>query len=326
MGQRILIWLLIIAITFGGYFLIDGLFAEDKININYDTNETPELANLRKISKWGLEFNYNVMNPNVIISKTEKNKTDFDTYENFFYSPFVLFVGNKALYPENGFLVNNASSELYYRDIEKDLKPILLGIENNKDWKDIGINENVLSGKIQLVIPSKSTPWFNSVKELFLINLGEEITEDNIEELILRVNNIIDKCIQTESPIGYINDGNATSDTETGIKKIAVIAPECIISQKSAFGGTCRKDKEQTYYVPVYLTKTVALKYNLLIKNDIPETIRDRLFKAYNSESNIYKTCIRTNYKTPNIEKIHSNAKSSVNIQSLPENFKLLLN
>ena len=50
MGQRILIWLLIIAITFGGYFLVDGLFTEDKININYDTNETPELANLRKIS------------------------------------------------------------------------------------------------------------------------------------------------------------------------------------------------------------------------------------------------------------------------------------
>ena len=322
MGKRIFIWILLIVFVFVGNFIFQ-LWSSPSANINiqYDTFESPELSALRSynIKVFGTDTEYNVKNANVIFSLSNEDIQGFKKYEDYLISPMIMFAGNHALYDDSGFSVSNLSSDFMYRRGSKDLQSILLAMEQGKKWEDLGIKETCLSGPITLHIPDKNSPYHPLVKELFLINLGENITEENIDSLLERVNNLINKCVLVEDVKNFMANNTRKDEME----KVMVIAPEYVLKNNSgAFSGN-GNDKKITYMMPIYPTKTVALNYTLYIKEDVETDFVNKILDKYNSKEIVKKTGLRTMYHNVSLtDHLNSHVITDINVHSLPMSIK----
>ena len=194
----------------------------------------------------------------------------------------VLFVKGKAVENNSGFTLDDVSdtdrSMLYSRNASKDLFYILEGIENNKTWEEIGINKDVLSGKITLHIPGKRHPFNSYIKELFIHNLGVEITENNKDEINNRVDNIIKKCIEVEDPITFL----VNSFEDKNAKKIALIAPAHIVNgyEYEDFLLNSNSSNTDKTFTDVSFTKTVNKSFSIYIKNGTDEKLTKKVLKT----------------------------------------------
>lgn len=292
---RFLVWIMVFVVCFSMDKVITHFRnPEPYIGVNCDFSEITEFNSIQYFKVKWKKTNYNVENPTLIIDKPNQQIEGFTEYKNYLYSPLVLFTGNLAFEHDSGFTVKNTDADLNYRSAEKNLNTILTAIEENKTWADIGINPKVLEGTVTLAIPDKNSEFYPYVEELFLLNLGEEITTDNISELKNRVNKIIDKCIKVEDEEGYLSVNYKKEE----LGKVIMVAPEYIMktSSTSMFTFTESK-KEPSYYVPIYPTKTTAISYSMYIKNDTDEDLKTKIFETYSGENFSQTTGFRTLYK-----------------------------
>ena len=309
--QRLWIWILFFAIVWGGKYLINWITTpQPEINIQYSIAENPELSDIKNVNVGGIKETYNLKNPQVILTTKDLDNKDFNKNEDIWLSPFVLYTGDHALVDKSGFTVSDLDSSLSYRTAKKDLSIILLAMEKDKTWQDIGIVNTCLEGKIKLHIPDKNSPFYPYVEKLFLMNLNEEVTEENFDILMQRVDKLISKCIQVENVESFINN----TKNENKNMKIAVIAPEYIIANNySTFNGEHSSSKQKTI-IPVYLTKTTAIKYHLYSKNDLDENISQKIIDKYSSKKILTETGLRPLYQNVNIESLNSHCITDINI------------
>ena len=323
--QRIWIWVFLILIVWGSNYLIEiAKTPKVELNIQYDLTENPELSNLRDIKISGTNRNFNVKNTNVILTSTNIEKEGFNKENNFLVSPLILYTGNHAYHENSGFSVFNLNSDGMYRKAEKSLKTILLAMEEGKTWQDIGILDTCLNGKITLTIPDKNSSLFPYVRKLFLVNLEENITEENLEVLLQRVDKLLSKCKMVENVENYLS----ISYEQDKFVNEMIIGPEYLLETAgSCFSSQTSSNTKQTYFVPIYPTKTVAINYNLLIKNDLSEEIKTKIIEKYSSNKFLKETGIRPVYANTKLEEnLSTHARTDVNIVELDTTIEEIVN
>lgn len=323
--QRIWVWILIILLTYCGNWVINMVITPaTQLNIVYNVSETPELAKFREVGFAGIEEKFNLKNPDMIISMDDKEIDGFKKYEEFYFSPLVLYIGDNAREEDSGFYIEETETSLnVYTNASKNLNILLDAVENDKTWQDIGVKENVATGKVILSIPDKNTGYYEYVKELFYLNIGEEITPENYEQIASRVEKIINKCEKVENVANYLN----IKSEEDNLGNIALIAPEFYLSQYTGnpFSSSGSSNKKSTFFVPTYFTKTVSLKYNIFIKNDIPEEIKETIIKKYSSNKILTKVGLRPTSNEIDIIKLSYNAKPDIVDVNLSQEIKDLV-
>lgn len=292
MIKRIFIWLLTIILTFLGNFAFQYFSTpKTELVVQFNTYKTPQLSGIKSISIPRTNINYNIKNPNVIFELGSEDKENFKKYEDYLSSPLIMFAGNHAYHENSGFNVENLDNERAYRKATKDLGTILRAMEQGKTWQDLGMKDTILQGPITLHIPSENNMYHSFVKEMFLVNLEEKITEENIESLLERVDNLINKCVLIEDLEYFLINNVNKKDLE----KVLVIAPEFILKNESIYSSNY-SDKKSTYMVPVYPTKTVSIDCSIYIKDTIEDKLLDKILEKYSSQKMVSKTGFRTMY------------------------------
>lgn len=181
--------------------------------------------------------------------KTNNEKGGYDKYEDYLYSPIVMFVNSACQDDKSGFIIKNHAT--YF-----DLKKLLIGLEKNQTFKDIGINKKVAEGSIAISIPDESNESYNEVRKLFLLTLsdGDKISE-KIEN---RVDNILEKCRKVFDPIGeMIKITKNKSD-----HNLIFIGPEYYVQgdrHESVYVFNCN---QKTAWYSIYPNKTCNITYS----------------------------------------------------------------
>lgn len=330
MKQRLFIWLFLIILVFGGYQIYNIITTpKTEITIEYNAETNPELIGLRDISFPKTKPVFNLPNPEIILTTKEQELTGYKKYDDFLYSPLVLFMGNNALETDSGFSLTNISSDKSYRKAEKNLHNILIAIEENKTWQDIGIKENIITGKIKLAIPDKSNEIHKDIVKLFAINLVDELTAENLGEVLTRVDKIIEKCEHIEHLETYISNQSMNNTPQ-----IALIAPEYYAINKNTkeyFYSDYTENNKNTFFIPIYFTRTIAINYNLFIKQEVSPTLQKNILDTYSSKkimkyvglrpiNDIDYTNINRYIKTDvNISNIDSSITEQINLHKTPE-------
>lgn len=321
MGKRIFAWIMVLLLAFMGNFAIQ-YFSKPKTQlvIQYDTYTSPELSGIKKIKFSRTETSFNTKNPDVIFELGNEDKTGFKKYEEYVHSPLIMFTGDHVFWENSGFNVENLNSEGNYRKATKDFGTILRAMEQGKAWQDLGIIDSLLEGPIVIHIPDQNSIYHNLVKEMFLVNLGETITEENIEILLQRVDNLINKCVLVEDVEHFISSNAAKDELE----KVMVIAPEFILKNGSgAYSTNSSSNKKITYMTPVYPTKTTSVDYSLYIKETVNEELSNKILEKYNSKKMVSTTGLRpTDADVDLTNSLSYHAVEDIKIERLPNNIK----
>ena len=182
----------------------------------------------------------------VIERNSEKGYENYTKYEKALYSPIVFYVDHDILTKTNSSFTKTSDHPTY----EKDISTILYGFLEDKTWKEIG--EPNISGKIEIYIPAKTSPYYEDVCAYLLKNL------DNNEN---KLNSFLEKCNYEENILGKIK-GNLKLNQ-------ILIAPEFLyiyVSNKSA--------------TPIYTKNEVVVFYDIFIRNNTKEIKVDNEVKC----------------------------------------------
>ena len=201
-------------------------------------------------------------NADIIIGNFNEDFNGYKKYEDFLYSPITLFAPSQVLDYPDGF----SHSKGTYNSYGKDLKVILEAIENNKKYEDLGIDKHVLKGNIELYIPDQSNFYYETIVDVIYLTLNDGImpTDTQKNELKSRVDNIIKKCKKVEDIASIIE---AAYDNN---ENLLALAPEFIIANGNAFCST-----QYNSYMPIYLNNTIAISYDVYIKENIKTSSND---------------------------------------------------
>lgn len=147
---------------------------------------------------------------------------------------------------------SNSSRYVY----QKDLKSILEGVRDGKDWSDIGITG--LSGKIDVTVPNENSPYYEDTIKYMLVNLyNTDTTDDNKDERLKEVKRIYNKCNVVDDVVSYLSNNHKY--------KGVCIAPEIYVKESSYF----RDSSDDCNVIIAYSTKEYIVKYDVFVKNDI---------------------------------------------------------
>lgn len=321
---RLAVWVSIIVVTFLGIFgykqITKPKVEKPTFTLNYNAKEFTDFKDIEKLKLDGHKMLFNGTYNDALLGLPGKNIENFTEYQNAIYSPLVLYVGDHAYNSDSGFSVNEIENSKSSRSVSKDLKTILLAMEEGKTWQDIGINEKCLTGEIKLTIPDENNNLRPYVKELFLINLGEEVSSENIDTLLERAENLMKKCNVTEDIHNFLKMNSERDD----FQKVAVVAPEYLmkIDTGTTFYTSENSDKKQTYFVPIYPTKTVSLNYSLYLNNNFDKEKQNSIFKLYSGEEIFLKTGFRTTYQKIAAKNIDSSTINDIQIKNIPQELK----
>ena len=195
--------------------------------------------------------------PDIILSDKIDKIEGYKKYDNMISSPLVLYVVNDASNYTDGFIKVPTSSEA----LRVDLYTILTAIENDKNWEDIGVNKNVVNGKVTLYIPNEINSYYSKVVDLFYMtfNNGEMPSEERRAELEKKVNTVLSKCHK----IPDITQGvYEEKDNNTKEGKV-FLGPEYLYKRGSDYSmGT----SYTTSFRPVYFIKTIFLTSDVFVK------------------------------------------------------------
>ena len=292
---RFLAWIIVIGLVFGGYHFITWLMTPNPdLSINCDFTEFNELVSIEDVGISGYNTKFNKTNsPDVIIDLPEKEHKTYKENKDYWYSPMVLYSGNFVLEEDSGFIIGNLDDQKSYRNASKNLKPILEAIENDKTWKDVGVNSKELKDKkVKLIIPDEYSKLHNYVKELFFVNLGgyDNMPEEDFIILMNRVSKIIHKCEKVEDINTYLT--NAVENKKTSF---VAVASEYVMNDNYAFSTD-----NSAYLTPIYPQKTISVRYSIYTKQDLSRELEEKLLDKYNSDKIKDKTNFRTVYNTDN--------------------------
>lgn len=304
-----------------GISYIPGIFAEitkgtPEVNVYVQSTENSKLKNqLVGLSgnKISIKF-VNSINDATQAILTDSSDltipTGFNKYENIINSPIVLFAPNTALRASENFTSAGGKS------LTKDLYDILTAIESNKTWVDIGISKKVAYGTVSLIIPSKSSPYYNVVLETIYMALNQgktTLTASDVIALEDRVNNILSKCTQVEDIGRYIvNKRDNSKEIPVGL----VLGPEFIIVDKTSAFSSSDGD-----WMPIYLNKTSSVSMDLYVKPEFEKNI----IKSFADSSFSSDTGMRMeerDYKLSDILSGFSSAIESVEVGQVDKSAK----
>lgn len=195
--------------------------------------------------------------PDIILSDKIDKIEGYKKYDNLLSSPLVLYVVNDASNYPDGFIKVPTSSDA----LRVDLYTILTAIENDKNWEDIGVNKNVVNGKVTLYIPNEINSYYSKVVDLFYMtfNNGEMPSEERRAELEKKVNTVLNKCRK----IPDITQG-VYEEKEKNTKEGKVfLGPEYLYQRGSNYSmGTSYSYS----FRPVHFIKTIFLTSDVFVK------------------------------------------------------------
>lgn len=288
-----MIWAIIIAVFFSGYGIYKWITTEkETIVVNCDFTQLPEMAKIENIKISKSKVAINKENPAVIIDLPNLKKTGY-TETVKLASPIIMFAKADILNYDSGFSVSNggytgsSERELEYRTASKNFETILLAFEQDKTWKDIGIQTVGFGGKINISVPDKYSKYRNIIRDFFLLTLKDDEITPELEE---RVDKLLNKCYQIENI-----EGEMIKSIESDVGSI-IIFPEFILNEYSSGIASSYNTTNNKYIVPIYPTYTNAIWYSVYVKDDITKEQKERILKQYNGKTICSKTGFRSSY------------------------------
>jgi len=194
----------------------------------------------------------------IIISDKGKDFDGYTKYENMLYSPIVMYVVADIYDHPDGFIKVSNNSNAF----KADLYSILVGIEDGKEWKDLGVSNKIAKGPVTLYIPNEQSGYYDDVIDLFYLTLnnGNIPSEDEKANLANRVNNIVSKCTKVVDITQSVYDEFKNPSTNHKI----FIGPEFLYQRGSE--SSMSRNYDDSFQI-VYLTKTITLYADMFIKD-----------------------------------------------------------
>lgn len=258
---RFWIWVSVIAACFFVKFMIGWVptwFESSDVTYKADISTDLNMSEMMKgyeIS--GFDMIPDDKSPDIILSDKIDKIEGYKKYDNLLSSPLVLYVVNDASNYPDGFIKVPTSSDA----LRVDLYTILTAIENDKNWEDIGVNKNVVNGKVTLYIPNEINSYYSKVVDLFYMtfNNGEMPSEERRAELEKKVNTVLNKCRK----IPDITQG-VYEEKEKNTKEGKVfLGPEYLYQRGSNYSmGTSYSYS----FRPVHFIKTIFLTSDVFVK------------------------------------------------------------
>ena len=259
--SRIGIWIMVIILCIGGTYLIDNVpkwMDTTEINIYSEVEDANVAENILdnrygdyRVKTTGGEYD-------IIITNSTEAKTGYTLKENMLYTPMVMYVCGQVDNHENGFIKEEGHN--YRKKI--DLYTVLVAMERNLNWDDIGVQDQVVKDKIILYIPSERSWYYSAVEDLFYLTLngGEMPSDEERTNLKERVDKIIDKCEKVPDVAKAIYD-----EYSDGSKSGKVfIGPESLFLTGNGMNNSGSTNR----FVPIYFTKTTFLYANIYLKTN----------------------------------------------------------
>ena len=160
------------------------------IDSKYSADITNNIAD-KKIGSYKVKIGNN--NPSVIIKDTSDTVMEgYEKHANAVYSPIVLYVRNEAYDHQNGFVTISTKGGI--SALKVDLRKILDAMLNEKTWGDIGINEKVAKGTVNLVIPNERSPYWNDFLEAKFNGKNEELIKKVGRNNMRKIRDIFISC------------------------------------------------------------------------------------------------------------------------------------
>lgn len=214
-----------------------------------------------KVNNTNIKFANSFGEPDIIITRSEETYDGYTELKKYLYVPYVM-VANPNL---------ASSSQEYFGEIaknkyKKDIRYILSAMEEDKKWKDLGLNgDSIVKGNVSFIIPDEYSVGYNDIREYFILALNDfkMPSEDEINELSLRVDNILAKCTKVESI--------QSEFTKNSWFKQIVFCEESIIAERPSDFGKC---------AIINPGKTIKADYNVYIKKDKLEEVKI-ILKSY---------------------------------------------
>ena len=281
---RLSIWIALLAICFGintMTSLLPKLFESDEVSIYFESTydlEGKGSLNNKDIGKY--EVKIDSQNPDVIFTDKEiNNPSEYTKYEDALYTPLVMYMRAYAVDKPDG-LILVQPKEPTSTPFKIDLNAVLNGMEKDKSWKDLGINNKVAKNKIALTIPNETNSYYESVVELFYLALNNYNmpTEDERTLLKPRVDALIQKC---EKVSDISQEIIAEYDDPSTDYKV-FIGPEYLYIR----GGTEMSRSYDDAFIPVYFNKTILFNMDMYLKNNHLENQESssEMFREYIQE------------------------------------------
>lgn len=257
-------------------------------NLYCESSDNLLRKNLGNCVSETFKFNiYDTINGSDIVITEPSNKDipGYVKYNNYIYTPIVMFARRECLEEKSGFTVYNSGSTA--STAYKDLYPILVAIEEGKQFADIGISKNVATGTVKLYLPSSNSPYYNAVVDTIYATLNNGVPTDAQRKILEpRVNDILSKCEYVEDVGSTIVDlYNKDDKTYT-----LFLGPENTIGiSKNAFNSG-----NNGGWNIVYLNKTCNYNFDLYIReceeqNTLLSVITSKTFTYY-TRCRVYNT------------------------------------
>lgn len=258
------LWGLIILICFGIKFrnpiinTIKAPFEKEHATLTINDDDQRLKNNLIEYSTYKkTKFTLVQNNADVIIERASNNTySGYKKYSNELATPMAMFFNEKIDYDSNGFIRTMKGSNSSRYVYQKDLKSILEGVRDGKDWSDIGITG--LSGKIDVTVPNENSPYYEDTINYMLVNLYDtDTTDDNKDERLKEVKKIYNKCNVVDDVVSYLSNNHKY--------KGVCISPEIYVKESSYFNDS----SSDCNVIIAYSTKEYIVKYDVFVKNDI---------------------------------------------------------
>ena len=254
-------------------------FETDELTVNINVSTDSDLRQLlseNTINK--LEINVTDELADVhITTEDEEGLEEYVKYENYIYSPLVMYASD-VYYNDGGFIAVPNEDNCY----KVDLHNILIAMENGAEWDSLGFDKDVAKGVVKLYIPNEQCAYYNKVEELFYLTLNNGVnpTEAAREQLKSRVDELLKKC-EKVSDVGQAIYEEYQEPTK---EHKVFIGPEYLYVRNDS----SMTSKGSDSFRPVYFLKTVRLEANVCVKQHNDEEGRDfgnELIKVMKEES-----------------------------------------
>ena len=231
-----------------------------KIDVETDNDMAQVLAN-KKINNIRI-YVQNDDTDVIVTSDYVGNMENYTVYEDYLYSPLVMYVRNSIYSNSEGF-INVPGTDYCYK---VDLYSILVAMEQGKTWESLGFSKKVANGAVKLCIPNEQSSYYDEVVDLFYLTLndGEVPSNKDMDELGPRVVALLEKCDKVTDIVQVVYDEYKNpSDTYK-----VLIGPEYLY-RRGAGSSMSSSDNSSKTYRPVYFLHTVCLTANVCVKNGL---------------------------------------------------------
>lgn len=239
----------------------------------------------------GYEWYVDKQNPDIYITDdiSLEKKDGYTKYSNHLYSPLVLYVRSQVVdgSHHSGF-IRMIPDDGNSSPLQIDLYNVLEGMEQDKEWKDIGVSTKVVKGKINVCIPNERCSYYSKVVDLFYLTLNNNKvpTEEEKTALTSRVNALLDKCEKvTDISQSIMNEYDKHSDNYK-----VFIGPEYLLVR----GGNEINRGNYDAFTCVYFMNTTFIEADIYAKSNYAEgepNISEDILRIMNDTKDFYRMC-----------------------------------